>query len=415
MVEQEEKRWLRALLEGEVEPGSEEWEQVCTDSAFTRVREKVGAVARLDFTQQEDEVEGMWRVLLDRRKKGLERRARGRKRLLRWISGTAAVVALGIGGWLSIRGVEREQVVVVGGRTVEGRTELVLPNGERRVLGDDKVRVVSDSCGEMRTENRTLIVELGGQETKKAEYYTLNVPYGEKYSIVLPDGTKVFLNAGTTLRYPDHFEGGSREVYLNGEAYLEVTKDAEHPFVVKTEEVEVKVLGTVFNVNAYPEGEWVRTTLVEGKVEAVCGGRLFVMEPGMQVAYSKGTGETEYKKVDTHLFTSWKDGYYEFEEMELGELMPLLGRWYAVGVDFEEPELKRLKFSGRLQRYETVADLVKMLEYTGDVVFEVKNDRILVRKREKKKQAVDLINPLPAGVQDTSGNPCKKRRYSILI
>jgi ferric-dicitrate binding protein FerR (iron transport regulator) len=105
------------------------------------------------------------------------------------------------------------------------------------------------------------------------------------------------------------------------------------------------------------------------------------MEPGMQVAYSKGTGETEYKKVDTHLFTSWKDGYYEFEEMELGELMPLLGRWYAVGVDFEEPELKRLKFSGRLQRYETVADLVKMLEYTGDVVFEVKNDRILVRKR----------------------------------
>ena len=282
MVEQEEKRWLRALLEGEVEPGSEEWEQVCTDSAFTRVREKVGAVARLDFTQQEDEVEGMWRVLVDRRKKGLERRARGRKRLLRWISGTAAVVALGIGGWLSIRGVEREQVVVVGGRTVEGRTELVLPNGERRVLGDDKVRVVSDSCGEMRTENRTLIVELGGQETKKAEYYTLNVPYGEKYSIVLPDGTKVFLNAGTTLRYPDHFEGGSREVYLNGEAYLEVTKDAEHPFVVKTEEVEVKVLGTVFNVNAYPEGEWVRTTLVEGKVEAVCGGRLFVMEPGMQ-------------------------------------------------------------------------------------------------------------------------------------
>ena len=78
MVEQEEKRWLRALLEGEVEPGSEEWEQVCTDSAFTRVREKVGAVARLDFTQQEDEVEGMWRVLVDRRKKGVERRARGR-------------------------------------------------------------------------------------------------------------------------------------------------------------------------------------------------------------------------------------------------------------------------------------------------------------------------------------------------
>ena len=105
MVEQEEKRWLRALLEGEVEPGSEEWEQVCTDSAFTRVREKVGAVARLDFTQQEDEVEGMWRVLVDRRKKGLERRGRGGERLLRGRCGRGAGGGVGIGGWVSIRGV----------------------------------------------------------------------------------------------------------------------------------------------------------------------------------------------------------------------------------------------------------------------------------------------------------------------
>ena len=210
---------------------------------------------------------------------------------------------------------------------------------------------------------------------------TLRTLQGMECLITLSDGTRVHLNAETRLTYPVCFSSKERIVQIEGEAYFDVAKDHGHPFVVKTEEVEVKVLGTVFNVNAYPEGEWVRTTLVEGKVEAVCGGRLFVMEPGMQVAYSKGTGETEYKKVDTHLFTSWKDGYYEFEEMELGELMPLLGRWYAVGVDFEEPELKRLKFSGRLQRYETVADLVKMLEYTGDVVFEVKNDRILVRKR----------------------------------
>ena len=131
-------------------------------------------------------------------------------------------------------------------------------------------------------------------------------------------------------------------------------------------------------------GAEVDRAAADGKMAAILsieGAELIGCDQGCMVAYSKGTGETEYKKVDTHLFTSWKDGYYEFEEMELGELMPLLGRWYAVGVDFEEPELKRLKFSGRLQRYETVADLVKMLEYTGDVVFEVKNDRILVRKR----------------------------------
>ena len=197
----------------------------------------------------------------------------------------------------------------------------------------------------------------------------------------LADGSKVYLNAGSSLRYPVRFAGERREVVLTGEGYFEVAKDTARPFVVKAGEIDVRVLGTAFNVNAYPERETVAATLVEGSVQVNYKAGQQVIRPGMQLVYDKQNGKAEVSAVDTEVYTSWKDGYYEFEEMELGELMPLLGRWYAVGVDFEEPELKRLKFSGRLQRYETVADLVKMLEYTGDVVFEVKNDRILVRKR----------------------------------
>ena len=383
MVEQEEKRWLRALLEGEVEPGSEEWEQVCTDSAFTRVREKVGAVARLDFTQQEDEVEGMWGVLVDRRKKGLERRARGRKRLLRWISGTAAVVALGIGGWLSIRGVEREQVVVVGGRTVEGRTELVLPNGERRVLGDGKVRVVSDSCGEMRTENRTLIVELGGQETKKAEYYTLNVPYGEKYSIVLPDGTKVFLNAASELKYPVEFMGDRRVVDLDGEAYFEVHKDNQRPFVVRTKGAEVCVLGTSFNVNTYGDDGRIYTTLVNGSVRvlSVKNGQEKVLTPGMQGVMNMQTGQLMVREVDVESYVAWREGRFVFRTMTLDLIMQQLQRWYDFEVFYQNLELKDYEFRGVIKRDMDLDKVLSVIKATTNVDFEVKGKVITIIKR----------------------------------
>ena len=314
-------------------------------------------------------------------------RKKKRVRLMKYVSGVAAVLLVGVVLWGLMEKEEKMPVrQVLLSSVSKGKMEpfaTLVTTAGKVVYLEDSVKQESLKMGGNKETLKPQESERDVQSVpeQEVEYNVLTTSKQGNIKVVLYDGSLVWLNAGSELRYPNTFVENQRVVYLKGEAYFDVAKDHGHPFVVKTEEVEVKVLGTVFNVNAYPEGEWVRTTLVEGKVEAVCGGRLFVMEPGMQVAYSKGTGETEYKKVDTHLFTSWKDGYYEFEEMELGELMPLLGRWYAVGVDFEEPELKRLKFSGRLQRYETVADLVKMLEYTGDVVFEVKNDRILVRKR----------------------------------
>ena len=144
---------------------------------------------------------------------------------------------------------------------------------------------------------------------------------------------------------------------------LLVARDEERPFIVRTSEVDIRVLGTVFNINAYPDGDYVRTTLVAGKVEAQCGEERILMEPGMQVAYNKAMRQADYFPVDVHLFTSWKDGYYDFEEMSLGELMQVLSRWYNVQVKFAEPALKDLKFSGRLKRYEEVDLLFERLEY----------------------------------------------------
>lgn len=259
--------------------------------------------------------------------------------------------------------------------------ELILPNGQKYALGErDTTWQTIDGTGSMQTKDRTLIMQ-AGKAADTTAYYTLNVPYGAEYDLVLPDGSKVYLNAGSVLRYPERFNDTRREVFLSGEAYLEVVHNEEHPFVVRTRDIAVRVLGTIFNVNAYPEGKWVRTTLVEGKVEARCGDRHITMRPGTQVAYDKSTHETGYFPVDTRLYTSWKDGYYDFEDMELEELAQIFTRWYNVQIDFAEPELKNLRFSGRLKRYDSAEELFEMLDYVHRVTFSIENGRIVIRRK----------------------------------
>ena len=188
-------------------------------------------------------------------------------------------------------------------------------------------------------------------------------------------------NAFTSFVYAFLFVGKNREITLSGEAYLVVAKDAKHPFIVNAGDVKIQVLGTVFNVNAYPEGEWVRTTLVEGKVQTECNNQNITMEPGTQVAYNRMSQIVDYRPVNVDLYTSWIEGYYDFEEMELGELMQIISRWYDIPIDFESADLKRIKFSGRLQRYNSVEQLFKMLEYTQDVDFDITKYRITIRSK----------------------------------
>ena len=261
---------------------------------------------------------------------------------------------------------------------------LVLPNGEKRILPQNDTAVLwQEQEGDIHIDSRTLIMADEGEEDREPVYYSMNIPYGGEYNLVLPDGTRIYLNAGTTLRYPDHFAGDAREIFLSGEAYLEVARDTTRPFIVRTDDMDVRVLGTVFNVNAYPESSHVRTTLVEGKVETRCGGERIVMKPGMQVAYDKATRQADYFPVDVRHFISWKDGYYDFRDMTLGELMQIFTRWYDVDVRFANPLLENLRFSGRLRRYEDVSELFKQLEYTGDVEFDVKGNNIVIRDVQK--------------------------------
>ena len=312
------------------------------------------------------------------------RRRRLRRVMRRWSYAAAVVLAAAVAGAFFLKRDLPQQSSLPAELAWGQVPVLVMPDGERRALPQNDTTVLwQEQEGDIHIDSRTLIMEGETGEEREPVYYTVNIPYGGEYNLVLPDGTRIYLNAGTTLRYPDHFAGGSREIFLSGEAYLEVSRDTSRPFIVRTDDMDVRVLGTVFNVNAYPDGNYVRTTLVEGKVETSCGGERIVMKPGTQVAYDKATRQADYFPVDVRHFISWKDGYYDFRDMTLGELMQIFVRWYDVDVRFANPLLENLRFSGRLRRYEDVSELFGQLEYTGDVAFDVKGKNIVIRDVQK--------------------------------
>ena len=203
----------------------------------------------------------------------------------------------------------------------------------------------------------------------------LIIPKGGEYQVMLADGTKVWLNSASRLIYPQSFMGKERRVVLSGEAFFDVAHDAERPFIVETSRMNVKVLGTRFNVNDYDDNEEVSTTLVNGSVEIVSGGQqAFRLVPGEQ-AYGK-ENELEKREVNVRLYTSWIDGKFLFNNTELEEIAKQISRWYDVEFVFDDEEIKDYKFSGFIPRYESITNLFEILEKSANVSF--------VRKEYKK-------------------------------
>ena len=203
----------------------------------------------------------------------------------------------------------------------------------------------------------------------------LIIPKGGEYQVMLADGTKVWLNSASRLIYPQSFMGKERRVVLSGEAFFDVAHDAERPFIVETSRMNVKVLGTRFNVNDYDDNEEVSTTLVNGSVEIVSGGQqAFRLVPGEQ-AYGK-ENELEKREVNVRLYTSWIDGKFLFNNTELEEIAKQISRWYDVEFVFDDEEIKDYKFSGFIPRYESITNLFEILEQSANVSF--------VRKEDKK-------------------------------
>ena len=217
-------------------------------------------------------------------------------------------------------------------------------------------------------------------EKKNAVPNVIEVPKGGEYELILPDGTHVWINADSKLSFPSVFDSLKREVLLSGEAYFAVKKDKARPFIVKTDNVEIEVLGTEFNVRAYPDLNEIATTLCEGSVSMTDGKHGLILKPSYQAIYSKTDHSMISRKVDTRLYTGWKDGLFIFENETLEDIMTTLSRWYNINVFFVNERIKTFHFTGDLKRYGDFKQTLEMIEKTTSIHFVINGNNILVEE-----------------------------------
>lgn len=323
-----------------------------------------------DFVSRIDESEELKKCLA---------RIRSRRRIYYWLSAAACMILLFTSSlfFTADREIVPETELVQGKLVGKKCAELILANGKRMILDNNpmEIRDVQGSVVINDTLSRLMYQEAEEMNTDSVvEYHTLKVPSGADYYVQLGDGTKIWLNCESTLRYPVNFSKNERKVFLDGEAYFEVKKSERWPFIVTTDKMDVRVTGTTFNVKSYAHEAVIHTTLVEGIV--------FVNEqrlhPAQQFVMNKETQEIDIKNVDTEIYTGWVEGMFVFKNQRLENVMSDLARWYKVEVFYMNPSTKDIRFSGNLGRYETIDDLLQIIEAIDKVSIVRKGNTITI-------------------------------------
>ena len=313
---------------------------------------------------------------------------KSRRMTLRWSVAASIILLISLFVGRTINGVrDMHEEQVLAKNTMQPGTSkavLIMADGKKVMLEQDqnlniqlneRVRVASSGQG--------IVYEESGLGIVKEEYNRLVTPIGGEYLLVLSDGTKVFLNADSELKYPVEFVDGKRVVDLKGEAYFEVRKDSLHPFVVRMNGAEVTVLGTSFNVNTYGDDGLIYTTLVNGsvRVSSVKNGQEEVLKPGMQSVMDEQTGQLTVREVDVEPYVAWREGRFVFRAMTLDLIMHQLQRWYDFEVFYQNPELKDYEFRGVIKRDMDLDKVLSVIKATTNVDFEVKGKVITIIKR----------------------------------
>lgn len=255
---------------------------------------------------------------------------------------------------------------------------LTLANGQMIPLGKETTDSTIITDGTQISASGSGITYADGGESEAVVYNKLDIPRGGEFCLTLSDGTRVWLNSETSIQYPVVFGTKERRVFIQGEAYFEVTKDAKKPFTVQFMSSSVTVLGTSFNIRAYPEEKQSQTTLAEGSVRIYSPGSSMLLKPGEQAEVKALSGEMVKKEVEIKTYTSWKDGRFVFEQEPLENIMRTLERWYDIRVIFRDEGAKRISLSGNLKRYGDFSQVMNMLQMTGDVRFELHGNDVYI-------------------------------------
>lgn len=261
------------------------------------------------------------------------------------------------------------------------KATLTLANGKTIILDDAQNGVLAKQANVnvKKTKDGQLIYHVIGHASsgQLPQQNTIFTPRGGQYQVVLPDGSKVWLNAASSLKFPTLFKSKIREVELTGEAYFEVAKNAAQPFKVKSGSAEVEVLGTHFNIMAYADEAEMKTTLLEGavKVKSISGSD--VLRPGEQAVLSRSGRIKKLAHVDVDEEVAWKNGLFQFNDTDIQSIMRQAARWYDLNISYEGAIPLR-RFTGRISRNVRASEFLKVLEYTG-IKFTIQGKSIIVR------------------------------------
>ena len=264
----------------------------------------------------------------------------------------------------------------------------LLSDKEKLLIKGKESQITYNPTGEARIhaeeiQNQTQTASSSHVKEKKTEteiqLCKLIVPAGRRSSLVLADGTKIWVNSSSTVIYPNLFTGDKREIYVEGEAYLEVAHDSERPFYVKTQTMNVRVLGTRFNVCAYQEDSQQQVVLVSGKVEVETHDQQNqILTPNELFDYDKQQSKVSVTKVDTNDYISWKEGYYQFSRQELSVLFKRLSRYYAVPIVWDET-VGSLSCSGKLDLTRQMDDVLDNLKKAAPIRIEHDHEKIIIK------------------------------------
>lgn len=289
------------------------------------------------------------------------------RKLIRYAAVLVLVFMAGAAYWWLASG-EDEEPQPVRRQIMAGGTGARLTTGNGEVFDivrDQQFSLREEDGTAIRTDSTGTSYQRPDTLTGEESWNTMETLTGMEYTLTLADGTRVYMNAETRLTFPASFQGQDRRVRLTGEAYFDVAKDAAHPFIIEMAGVDVKVLGTSFNLRAYDNEASIVTTLVEGKVAVTDSVETREIVPGEQLVYRKESGRMDVAKVDVSLYTAWRLGKFVFKNEPLADVMAYLAKWYGFEYRFIDERAAAVCVGASMDRYEDMTPIVEMLRRTG--------------------------------------------------
>lgn len=360
----------------------EEWrnESPSNEAFWERITTK-GLTEKKLAEFRENDVETAWALMEKRMGKGERKRIWSRS----FVRYAAVVAGIAFAGMIyQLINSQTDTKYAKAPETPVAGIELVLSDGTVVPIDREDNQVIREKTGaisDKESKHLDFSASVQHQDTVM-EYNEIRMQNSMEYRMTLADGTRVFLNAESRMRFPLKFLGKKRVIEFEGEAYFDVARNTESPFVIKTGELEITVLGTEFNLRAYQDETSIETTLVEGSVEVSRGTQLCRIVPGEQAVFERSSGELTSRMVDVSLYTAWHRSEIMFKDTRLEDVMRNLARWYGISYHFLDESAKDIEFGGCFDRYASIEPILSMLRRTElvSVVKENKDVYISLKK-----------------------------------